>query len=119
MIRASISASGTLTLRADNELESFALGEWERRRKAGKATLVLDLTVVEANVQQPGNNTKYSASIDERVQSVIALMEGTGPTRAGHLAELMGISVPSVYGYLSRARQLGKATNKNGLWSAA
>jgi hypothetical protein len=45
MIHAAIYSNGLLCLQADTELEAFALAEWERRKKLGKAKLTIETTV--------------------------------------------------------------------------
>jgi hypothetical protein len=114
MIHATIDANGLLTLQADTQLEAFALGEWQRRKKMGRASLEIDTSVLHKPIIQPPRSTIKD-------EAIFAALSANGPFSMGDLKQHLeerGIPMAGVtlYGYLNRMKKQGRVANNNGLW---
>jgi hypothetical protein len=111
-ITATINMNGDLILSANTELEVFALTEWERRRKGGKAS-----HVIPTDVTKPERPAQTGGQTETNLGRYVAELSLIGPSTIQALADHLGISVPGAYQYMSLAKSRGLVNNKGGQWS--
>ena len=110
MIHASLKSDGTLTLQADSELEAFALNEWQRRRKLGKATLVIDSSMLSTSsptkhdVLSTSSTSKKAGGMEKQNALLEAVQE---PKELKDISHEMDLSVSTTYQYLQVLRRAG------------
>jgi hypothetical protein len=90
-------------------MEVFAIIEWERRRKMGKARLV---------ISQDLNTDKKVVQREAKEQALVvhAALQQLGPSNVTAVAAYIGNATSTTYSYLRFAKHQGLVTNSNGLW---